>query len=101
MSKQGDAVPTVTKNEDGSTTQSYKLSEMSLEQLAMLNQALGRKKDEIRQQQIKLRELMDKKAREERTAHLRRQIEEIERGAEGLHGEAPGAVIEVQASNAA
>lgn len=93
------AVPTITQNEDGSTTQSYKLSEMSLDQLVMLNQALGRKKDEIRTQQLQLRVLIDKKTREQSVAHLRKQIEDIERGV--INGEAPGAVLEVQASTKA
>lgn len=97
------ADPTVTKNEDGSTTHSYKLSEMSSDQLVLLLQALGRKKDEIRQDMIKLQALLRERLKKEQVAHLQKQMDEIQKGINGetrIDGEAPGAVIEASISKA-
>lgn len=88
------ADPTVTKNEDGSTTASYKLSEMTSDQLVALLQTLGRKRDAIRDDMTKLQALLRERLKKERVAHLQAQIDEINKG---IDGEAPGAVIEVSA----
>ncbi len=88
------AKPTETKNADGSTTHSYKLSEMDVEQLVMLSQAVGRQIDKLREQRADLKVLIDKKIEEERRARL---SDEIQRLQEKIDGEAPGAVIEASA----
>lgn len=85
------AKATETKNDDGSITQSYKLSEMSVEQLAMVNQAIGRQIDKLREDRLKINELI-----KARIAKDRRDVAmaEIARLQAQVDGEAPGAVIE-------
>lgn len=98
---------TETKNDDGSTTLSMKLSEMSLDQLVQVNQALGRRRDKIRDDMLHIRGLIDKKLTTQRADAINAQIARLEAERDGrplpaepgvVHATAPGAVIEVKAS---
>ncbi len=91
------AEPTVTKNSDGSITESYKLSEMTSDQLVRLIQAKGRERDKIREDMIKLRSLLDARLKKERVAHLQKQMDELQAT---IDGTALGAVIEASISKA-
>lgn len=91
------AKPTHTANADGSTTASYKLSEMSVEQLVMVNQGLGNQIDKLRADRLKTSELIAAKLVAERRAGV---VAEIERLQKQIDGEAPGAVIDASASQA-
>jgi hypothetical protein len=80
------------------TTVSKKLSEMSLEELVMLNQGLGREVDKLREQRAHVNKLIashihakQRQGVEEQIARLRGQL------APAGDAEAPGAEIEVQA----
>lgn len=91
------AKPTEVDNADGSTTATYKLSEMNVEQLVQVNQALGLKIDKLRADRLKLNDLIAKKLVAERRAGV---VAEIERLQKQLDGDAPGAVIEASTSSA-
>ncbi len=97
------AQPTTTQNPDGSTTASFKLSEMNLEQLEQVNQALMRKREELREQQLHIRKLIEAKLEEKRVDDLNVQIAALEAQRDGkgapapVDGVAPGAVIEAKA----
>lgn len=94
------------QNADGSTTLSMKLSEMSVEQLTEISQALGRKIDELKTQRHHLRSLIDVRLREGRKAEIIRQMAslkaELDATAPTALGQvdvvAPGAVVEVKAA---
>lgn len=101
------AVATTTENADGSTTLSLKLSEMNLDQLVQVNQALGRQRDKIRDDMLHIRGLIDKKLATQRVDAINAQIAHLVAERDGkplpdepgvIHGTAPGAVIEVKAS---
>lgn len=89
--------PTVTKNADGSITRSYKLSEMTSDQLALLIQAKGRERDKIREDMAKLQALLRERLKKERVAHLQKEVDALQAS---MDGEAPGAVIEALANKA-
>lgn len=88
------AAVTETQNADGSTTLSMKLSEMSIDQLEQVSQALGRQRDSIRDQMLHVRKLIDARVAEQNDAALRAQIAALQGQ---LSGTAPGAVIEASA----
>ena len=89
------AKPTVTNNADGSVTESYKLSEMDVEQLVTLSQGVGRQIDKLRQQRADLKALIDKKLHEQRHASVKAEIARLQAQ---IDGDAPGAVIEASAA---
>lgn len=88
------ATPTVTKNADGSTTESYKISEMSLEQLVHVSQGLGRDIDKLREKRMVIRKLIEQKNAEGHNASIDAQIKKLQAQ---RHGTAPGAVIDATA----
>ena len=93
------AKPTRTEHKDGSVTESYKLSEMNVEQLTMLSQAVGRKIDALRDQRADLKKLIDAKLAKRNDAIA--QIAKLQASLseeESVDGTAPGAVIEASAS---
>lgn len=90
-----DAKPTMSKDAAGNSIESYKLSELSVEQLTQLSQAVGHKIDKLRADRIKLNELAAKKRDEERKAVVKAEIARLQAS---LDGEAPGAVIEASAA---
>lgn len=69
---------TETKNDDGSTTLSMKLSEMSLDQLVQVNQALGRRRDKIRDDMLHIRGLIDAKVKGKLAEDINSQIRKLE-----------------------
>lgn len=96
------AKPTTTANADGSATGSFKLSEMSLEQLEQVNQALMHKREELREQQLHIRKLIDARLEEKRVDELNAQISALQAQRDGkaagaVDAVAPGAVIEAKA----
>lgn len=99
------AKPTTTQNADGSTTASFKLSEMSLGQLEQVNQALMHKREELREQQLHIRKLIDAKLEEKRVDEINDQIAALQAQRDGtgaaapVNGVAPGAVIEAKAEH--
>ncbi len=93
------ATAVITNNSDGSQTHSIKLSEMSVEQLAMINQALGRKIDELRAQRAMIRELTERRLEADRMEAIRVQMAKLQAEIDGVvDGTASGATVDLTAS---
>jgi len=77
------------------TTVSYKLSEMTVDQLVQVSQGLGHQIDKLRADRVHLGKLIAQKLRDQRVADLKAQIADLEAQ---VNAEAPGAVIEATAA---
>lgn len=76
-------------------TVSYKLSEMSVDDLVLVNQGLGHQIDKLRADRVYLGKLIAQKLKDARIAALKAQIADLEAQ---VNAEAPGAVIEATAA---
>lgn len=77
------------------TTTTYKISEMTVEQLEMVSQGLGHQIDKLRQDRAQIAGLIKKKLAEREAEELQAQIDELVARKNAV---APGAVIEAAAS---
>lgn len=97
------AQPMVTQNSDGSTTHSFKIDDLSDEQLEQILNLHQRQRDELREKCIYLRRKLDARIEARRRAALQEQIDrlqaEMHGGNAATDAVAPGALIEVQASS--